>query len=152
MNWKSEAIERLRKYESMKSAVQTIPDELRRLEMEAVSLKAVRTDRLSVKAGAEPDDPLLNNMVRREELACTLRQAQLWVQTTEQGLAELTPEDRHILHRLFISNSRGNIERLCQEIGCEQSTVYRKRDQAIYRFTIALYGFVETQFGRSPAK
>lgn len=147
MNWKSEAIDRLHRYESMKAAVQTIPDEICRLEMEAVSIKAVRTDKLPVKSGAaDRNDALLNNMVRREELDWTLKQAKLWVKTTERGLGELTPEDKLVLHRLFISNERGNIERLCMELGCEQSTVYRKRDQALQRFTIALYGFTETQY------
>jgi DNA-binding NtrC family response regulator len=153
VNWKSEAIDRLRRYESMKAAIQSIPDEIQRLEMEATSIKAVRTDKLPVKSGAaDRNDTLLDNMVRREELRWALKQAKLWVKTTERGLRELTPEDKLVLHRLFISNERGNIERLCQELGCEQSTVYRKRDQAIYRFTIALYGFVETQFERSSVK
>ena len=148
MNWKSEAIEHLRRYDAMKTAVQNIPDEIRRLEMEAVGIKAVRTDKVPVKNGvADYDDALLNSMVRREELECALNQAKLWVKTTDTALSNLTSEDKLILHRLFIANARGNIERLCMELGCEQSTVYRKRDQAIYRFTIALYGFVENQFG-----
>lgn len=147
MNWKSEAIDRLRRYDSMKTAVQSIPDEIRRMEMEATSIKAVRTDKVPIKSSAvDRNDALINNMVRREELEWTLEQAKLWVKTTDTALSNLTPEDKLILHRLFIANERGNIERLCQELNCEQSTVYRKRDQALYRFTVALYGFVETQF------
>lgn len=147
MNWKSEAIDRLRRYDSMKTAVQSIPDEIRRLEMEATSIKAVRTDKVPIKSSAaDRNDALINNMVQREELEWTLKQAKLWVKTTDTALSNLTPEDKLILHRLFIANERGNIERLCQELNCEQSTVYRKRDQALYRFTVALYGFVETQF------
>ena len=147
MNWKSEAIDRLRRYDSMKTAVQSIPDEIRRMEMEATSIKAVRTDKVPIKSSAvDRNDALINNMVRREELEWTLEQAKLWVKTTDTALSNLSPEDKLILHRLFIANERGNIERLCQELNCEQSTVYRKRDQALYRFTVALYGFVETQF------
>ena len=147
MNWKSEAIDRLRRYDSMKTAVQSIPDEIRRMEMEATSIKAVRTDKVPIKSSsADRNDALINNMVQREELEWTLKQAKLWVKTTDTALSNLTPEDKLILHRLFIANERGNIERLCQELNCEQSTVYRKRDQALYRFTVALYGFVETQF------
>ena len=147
MNWKSEAIDRLRRYDSMKTAVQSIPDEIRRMEMEATSIKAVRTDKVPIKSSAvDRNDALINNMVRREELEWTLEQAKLWVKTTDTALSNLTPEDKLILHRLFIANERGNIERLCHELNCEQSTVYRKRDQALYRFTVALYGFVETQF------
>ena len=153
MNWKSEAIDRLRRYDSMKSAIQSIPDEIHRLEMEATSIKTARLDKVPVKSGAvDRVDILLSNMVHREELQWTLKMAKLWVKTTDRALGTLMQEDRHILYRLFIANERGNIERLCQELGCEQSTVYRKRDQALYRFTIALYGFVETQFERSSTK
>ena len=31
-------------------------------------------------------------------------------------------------------------KRLCEQLGVEQSSVYRKRDGALYRFTLALYG------------
>ena len=149
VNWKSEAIDRLRRYQSMKTAVRIIPDEIQRLEMESTNIKAARSDKLRVRSSVtNRDDALLNNMVRREELTWTLKLAKLWIKTTESALGEISPEDKLVLHRLFIANERGNIERLCQELGCEQSTVYRKRDQALYRFTIALYGFVETQFER----
>jgi hypothetical protein len=32
------------------------------------------------------------------------------------------------------------MDRLCQELDLEQSSIYRKRDQALRRFTTALYG------------
>lgn len=153
MNWKTEAIDRLRRYEAMKAAVQSIPDEIRRLELEATKIRSTRTDKLQVKSSiTDYNELLLNNMVLREELQCTLKQAKMWVKTTERAMGELSSEDKLVLHRLFVVPERGNIERLCQELGCEQSTVYRKRDQALYRFTIALYGFVETQFERSSVK
>ncbi|MCD7860112.1 MAG: hypothetical protein LUH51_08170 [Firmicutes bacterium] len=45
----------------------------------------------------------------------------------------------------FTSTLRGgNVDRLCGDLACEQSTVYRKRDKALRHFTIALYGLTES--------
>jgi hypothetical protein len=38
---------------------------------------------------------------------------------------------------------RGNIERLCKELGMEASSVYRRRDSALKHFTLAFYGVEE---------
>ena len=145
MNWKNEAIERLRRYDAMKGALLSLPEELKRLETEALSLKTVQTDKVNVKSSPSSNDSLINNLVCQEELRYALGQAQRWVRTTERALSMLLPEEKLVLHRLYVSRERGALDRLCMELGCEQSTVYRKRDQALQRFTIALYGFTETQ-------
>ena len=36
------------------------------------------------------------------------------------------------------------MDRLCTELGMEQSSIYRKRDEALRHFTVAMYGFSET--------
>ena len=88
------------------------------------------------------EDSLLNNMVHRQELSFALQQAELWLDVTDRALGALTPEEKLILHRLYIYPERGAIERLCGELGIEQSSIYRKRDKALHRFTLALYGTV----------
>ena len=45
-----------------------------------------------------------------------------------------------MLQRLFITKERDSLSRLCSELGVEQSSIYRKRDKALHRFTMALYG------------
>lgn len=145
MNWKNEAIERLRRYDAMKGALISLPEELKRLEDEAINLKAVRTDKITVKSSMDAGDALMNNLVRQEEMRYALKQAKMWVEITEHALSMLLPEEKLILHRMFVSREHGVLDRLCVDLGCEQSTVYRKRDHALQRFTIALYGFTETQ-------
>jgi hypothetical protein len=56
----------------------------------------------------------------------------------------LTPEERLVLLRIFILPESGSIQRLCDELNVEQSSVYRKRDKALEAFTLALYGRVES--------
>ena len=141
MNWKEEATEKLRKYDAMRLATQNIPEELKRLEQAAYAIRSARTDGTPVKGGTNRrEDMLLNNLVCREELNSALTQAKLWVSTADRALGVLSPEEKLILHRLYIYPERNALPRLCQELAVEQSSIYRKRDQALRRFTTALYG------------
>ena len=143
MNWKTEATEKLRKYDAMCRAIQNIPEELRRLELAAHSLQGIRANVSGVRGGSDREDALIDNLVHRQELENALEQAQLWVCTTERALSALSQEEKKILQGMLISPQRGGIARLCEELECEQSSIYRKRDRALHKFTIALYGAPE---------
>ena len=144
MNWKAEAMEKLNRYHAMRQALQNIPEEIKRLEADAHSLRCARPDQVSVQGGTgKREDMLLNSLVYRQELQDQLRRAKSWVKVTDRALAALTPEEKLILHRMYILPERGCIERLTTELGVEQSSIYRKRDRALYRFTVALYGIAE---------
>lgn len=144
MNWKAEAMEKLNRYHAMRQALQNIPEEIKRLEADAHSLRCARPDQVSVQGGAgKREDMLLSSLVYRQELQEQLRRAKSWVKVTDRALAALTPEEKLILHRMYILPERGCIERLTTELGVEQSSIYRKRDRALHRFTVALYGIAE---------
>ena len=141
MNWKAEAKEKLRRYDAMRLATVNIPQEIQRLEVDAQSIRAAKTDAPVVKSsGGSREDALLNNILHRQELAWTLQQAQFWLQTTERALSALTSQEKLILHRLYIYPESGAVERLCKELGMESSSVYRRRDKALQHFTLAYYG------------
>ncbi len=143
MNWKEEATDKLRKYDAMRLAVQNLPEELHRLEQAACAIRSARTDGTPVKGGTNRrEDVLLSNMVCREELNHALDQARLWLSTTDRALGALTPEEKLILHRLYMFPERGAVDRLCGELDVEVSSIYRKRDKALECFTLALYGIV----------
>ena len=143
MNWKTEAADKLRKYDAMRRAVQNIPEEMKRLELAALRIQSTRTDASGVKGGGYREDALIDNLVHRQELQNALEQAQLWVCTTERALSALSLEEKKILQRMLICPERGGVGRLCEELECEQSSIYRKRDRALHKFTIALYGTPE---------
>ena len=145
MNWKAEAMEKLRRYEAMERATVNIPLEIQRLKAAAQAPRGAKIDGTPVKgSGNRREEMLMDNMVHRQELQWNLEQAQWWLDTADRALETLTPEERLVLRRLYISPQKGAVERLCQELGVEQSSVYRRRDQALYRFTTALYGFPES--------
>ena len=145
MNWKNEAMERLRKYDAMCLAADNIPREIRRLEEEATAIRSARTDGNYIQAnGSRREEVLLENMMRRQELHWQLDQTQAWLISMNKAIGVLTPEEKLVLRRLYIYPEKGSLERLCGELGVEQSSIYRKRDKALYRFTLALYGGMES--------
>lgn len=141
MNWKSEAIERLNRYPAMVRAVENIPLELNRLRWDMEGIKSIRTDKIPSPGASGPmDDKMINNIIKREELNRALESAKIWVETTDSAMNVLTQEEQTILKCMYVEPKRGVVNFLCSELGVEQSSVYRRRDAALYRFTMALYG------------
>ena len=144
MKWKAEAVDRLRRYDAMRRAVENIPEEMKRLELLAHSIQGVRADGAAVRGGGCREDVLIDNLVQRQALQRALEQAKLWLCTTDRALSVLSAEEKRILEKMLIHPERGGALRLCEELDCEQSSIYRKRDRALHKFTIALYGAAES--------
>ena len=144
MNWKAEAKEKLRRYDAMRLATINIPQELERLRIDARSIRSARTDKTPVSGGGNRrEEAMINNLIQRQELAWTLQQAKMWLQSTDRALSALTAEEKQILHRLYIYPEKGGLERLCKELDVESSSIYRRRDRALKHFTLAFYGIEE---------
>ena len=145
MKWKNEAMEKLRRYDAMRQALQNIPEEISRLKADACALRGATTDATPVRGGgSRREEALINNLVERQELEWTLKQVKRWLAVADRGLLALPQDERLVLQRLYLYPEKGALDRLCNELGVEQSTIYRKRDQALHRFTVAMYGFLET--------
>ena len=144
MNWKAEAKERLRRYDAMRTATINIPQEISRLEGEYTAIRSARSDGNPIRGGtSDREDALINNIAERQELRWALQNAAQWVKIVDRALGTLRPEEKKILHGLYIYPERGTVERLCTELGFEKSSLYRRRDQALAKFTRALYGITE---------
>lgn len=144
MNWKKEAIEKLTYYEARKTATKNIPFELTRLKNQLTSIRSASADGTPVAGGGSGrEDAMLSNIVRREELERRLQDARLWCKQVENALAVLSEEDRHLLDAFYISHTQQAAERLAEELHTSAPSIYRARDAALKRFTIALYGRTE---------
>ena len=141
MNWKAEAIERLSKYAAMNQAVENLPKEITRLEWAVQQLRGVNPEKLSAKSMKGPgDDMLINNIVHRQELIQAYENAKIWVDTTSDAFSVLSDEERMILENMYVMPRQGVLDFLSGKLGVEKTSIYRKRDQALCRFTMALYG------------
>ena len=145
MNWKFEAIEKLKEYTARKNAITSIPEEIKRLEEDAQRIRAASADATPVQGGGSArEDMLLSNIVHREELQRRLSDARRWVDIVDGGLSVLTDDDRLVLDRFYIHPMRGNVDRLCDELAVEKAAVYKRKEKALHRFTVALYGTTES--------
>lgn len=146
MDWKREAADMLRNYEVMQISLITLPEELERLDREATALKSSMNGGEPVVGGrGDPDDRIISNMVRREGIKANIELAQIHVRLVDKGLSALDDDERLILDRMFIHRAQGNVDRLCQELDIENPPgVYKRKDKALRRFTLALYGRTES--------
>ena len=141
MDWKREAEHELKQYAGRCRALKNIKLRHQALKEEMTTLKGVSTDRIPVRGGASRmEDALVNNIVERQRLELTYKFTQKLVSLTKQGLDALEPQERDLLRRFYVDESKYTADQLCDELHLERSRVYKLKDQALYKFTINMYG------------
>ena len=143
MNWKLESMEELREYEAKRTAVESIPQEIRQLREQMGKLGGSSSSVPVQGGGSRWEDRQINLIVKIDKLDASLGLAQDWVKKVERGLAVLTAEERLILDRFYINAAKGNVDRLCGELHLEKTAVYVRKDAALRKYTLARYGCVE---------
>ena len=146
MNWKREAVDKLKNYEARREALENIPKEIKRLESAYAGIRSATTDGTPISGGGNTrEDSMLSNIVHRDELKRRLKEARLWVAQVDKALAVLDDKERHVLDRFYIHRAKWAVEALCESLNLEKSAVYDRRDKALRHFTLALYGVTETE-------
>lgn len=142
MDWKQEAIDKLTGYEAQLLAVGTIPEELERLGAAYTGIRAAKFDGMprSGSSTSRREEAMISNITRRDDLKRKLKEARLWVEIVEGGLSALDDEERLALEYCYIHKVKGSINELCYQLNIDTSAAYRRRDQALRKFTQALYG------------
>lgn len=141
MNWKRETVEKLKRYRAVAHAVQSIRMELANVEQEAGILSS-RRGKLTPKARKERDNRLLDLQMKHGELVRCLDCAQNWVKLTDNGLAQLSEEERSLLIGLYIDLESPRTLYLRKNI--DRSSLYRHRNKALKHLTLAMYGMLES--------
>lgn len=144
MDWKKEAADKLRQYESKKNALVSIPREIEQAKEARAAIRSASADAMPVRGGGNGrEDMLLSSIVREEELERALRMARIDVELTEAGLECLDDDERLILDRFYIHPLKGAADRLSDELNLDAKTIYKRKDAALRHFTISLYGATE---------
>lgn len=145
MIWKHEVIEKLKLYEAKCTALENIPLEIRQQELGMQSIRSVDPESSPVKgSGTRREDVMLNNIICREELKKSYSQTKLWVEAMDRTLSVLTQEEYLLLERFYIHPEKKAADCLARDLRVDIKTVYRRKDEALRKFTIALYGITET--------
>ena len=145
MKWTTIAEQRLRDYEKRREALVNIPEQINMLEEQFTAIRSATSDATPVQGGSDNrrEEMLINNIEKREELKFNLKIAKREVALTEKGLKVLNDEERRIMELFYISKSRNNVERICEELLVSRAEFYRRKDEALRKFTIAVYGIVD---------
>lgn len=145
MDWKTVAIEKLKQYEDKRQSLETIPLQIAEIESTMTSIRS-GSSIAPVSGGKSTgrEDMLLSCIVQRDELQRNLECSKLWIEYVDRGLSVLDLEQRRVLERFYITGSRGAAEDLATELMADVKTIYKWKDVALRKFTIALYGCVES--------
>lgn len=145
MNCLKEAEYKLRDYNAKKNSITATAEQISMLEAESTCVRSATTDGTPVQDGGNRrEDAMLNNIAARMELKAAHDSAEAWMRIVDGALDVLTDDERRILDRFYINRQKGHVERLMDELHIEQTHVYRRKDAALRKFTLALYGVTET--------
>ncbi|MBQ5777583.1 MAG: hypothetical protein IIV97_02060 [Oscillospiraceae bacterium] len=135
MDWKLCAVDDLRQYKQIKIGVINSKERLRMLK------KTVKNSSYSPGSGQRRlDTAVINALVEGERLGRNITSAEQILKLTERGLGVLDDEEKRVLEKLYMSNSPKTSSLLARELGYEVRTLYRLRDRALQKFTLAMYG------------
>ena len=145
VNWQKIAIDDLRKYEHMKQGLLSIREKQAALDLQSGVIRSSFSDRepVSGSGGSGAEDRLISNIVERQRLDGNYQAVEKLVVRMDKALSMLDDQERLVLERFYINRSPGYIDRLCEELGYERAQIYRKKDAALYKFTVTLYGLVD---------
>ena len=139
--WKKQAMNELEMLEPRKQALINIPDQIRELEEKLVTIRGQTSDSVCVSgSGGRRDDAYLNNIVAREQLQANLEEARRAVRRVSGAMGVLTPEEKEILERFYVTPEKSVSLNIAAEKCVDRKTVYRWKDVALAKFTIAMYG------------
>ena len=139
--WRMEAMNELREHTARRQALKNIPSKIAELEAAMTAIRSGTSDGTPVSGGGSGrENALLNNIVSREKLEKSLKDTKAAVRRVENALEVLPEEDQRILECFFILPRKDAVFQLADELSIEKKTVYNRRNDALYRFTKAMYG------------
>jgi hypothetical protein len=146
MNWKDAAVDDLRTYAAKKRSLESMVEQIKALNMQLTTVKGAMSDTRPVNGGGSHyEDRILNNIVKRDRLALTYHATKRLLILVDKGLSGLDDDERLVLDKFFVHKVHGenHVYVLMDKLGYEKSAVYNLKDDALYKFTISMYGLPE---------
>ena len=89
------------------------------------------------------EDSMINNIAERQRLDLNMAATKRLIELTERGLSALDDRQRIVLEKFFIDRPIRHVEWLMERFCVEQSQIYRMKDEALYSFTISMFGLID---------
>lgn len=144
MNWQKEAINELRQYYPRKQSLENMAERRQALEERYKAIKCASADSTPVMGGTSRiEDSMINNIVERQKLELNIEATDRLVKITERGLDSLNDQQRLVLERFYMARPNRHVELLMEQLHVEQAQIYRLKDEALYRFTVSMFGLID---------
>ena len=141
LRWDKELEFKLKDLPLKIKAMNNLEERIKYLEESKYLIKPINTDSIPASGGiTKQEDVLVNKLVEIEELKKNLEFTEKEVEWMKKGLLVLTDIEKEVINKLCLD--RVKVRKICEELGYEKSQIYRIKDQAIYKMTIALYGTI----------
>lgn len=145
MNWVREAESKLRDYSAKEQSLESVTERITQLNLEMSCVRSATMDGTAVHGGGNGrEDALLNNIAERDELQRAKLSTTEWLEWVNGALTALSDTDKNLLDKFYINRRKRHVERLCEEMHLEKAQVYKRKDAALRKFTLLLYGVTET--------
>lgn len=142
INWKKEAIDELKNYEDLKESIHSLNERIALTQNQIYNISACQIGERVGNSSGNGDDVRLNKMVELEELKARKLITQKRVQLVQNALDKLNNEQRRILELFYIKRPNAYMDELMQSFSIEQAEVYRRKNDALRRFTELMYGIL----------
>ena len=140
MNWRKHAIEDLSNYKFMKLGILNSKERLAIMNSGIkASLPVIR------KRGSQSSPEFMNCKIEANKLRQSISLAQSTTRLIERALDSLTEPERRILSNFYMDSSPKPANVLSVELGFSVRSLYRARDEALAKFTLAMYGSLSTK-------
>lgn len=144
MDYKREVIDKLRCYESKCRSLHRIRSEISRLEVEFEHIRSASAGDTAVSgSGSTKEDTMISNIATRAELAKAEELTAAWIQIIDDARRSMSAEEWAILDGMYVHPVKGHVDRLCAALNVEKTTLYNRKNDALRKFTIELYGITE---------
>ena len=145
MNWKKEAVSLLKDYPARKKSLNNLKERYTMLENEMINLRSMQQDRIPVKGAlSSTQEQFINSIAEQEQLQFNYRMVKQQLDWVDRGLSSLNAEERMILEGFFLSSAEHAKDDLMDKLCVERSTLYEMKDKALRKFTISMYGLLES--------
>ncbi len=141
MRWDKELEFKLKDLPLKIKAMDNLEERIKYLEESKYLIKPINTDSVPASGGiTKQEDVLVNKLVEIEELRRNLHLTQKEIDWLKKGLLVLNDTEKDVINKFCFDKVK--VRKICEELGYEKSQIYRIKDQAIYKMTIALYGTI----------
>jgi DNA-directed RNA polymerase specialized sigma subunit len=145
MDWRKMAVDDLENYKNQKESLENIKQRIEALNSKYESLARPESpnhtkDRGIYNVVERAQERMIENIMERQRLSHVYNATEKLVLLVERGLNGLPERDRRVLELFYVDRPHDHIGQLMEELNVEKSTVYRMKDEALYKFTARMYG------------